>query len=134
MHGQLKHWIFGNIPNDFQFNAKFKSSDVLSYLIWTFSKSSSCLKNTFPSWCLDVINVTLPKCLTHIRLTNTWIKKTIFLKLNDDMFRCILTKSSGQRFKSIKYHIYKATKSIGKIEMTLLQDFINRNATTLLKN
>ena len=50
------------------------------------------------------------------------------------MFRCIATTSSGQRFKSIKYNIYKATKSIGKIEMTLLQDFINRNATTLLKN
>ena len=80
-----------------------------------------------------MINVTLPKCLTHIRLTNTWIKKTIFLKLNYDMFRCILTTSSGQRSKKIKYHIYKATKTIGKIEMSLLQNFINRNPTRLLK-
>ena len=50
------------------------------------------------------------------------------------MFRCKLTTSSGQRFKSIKYQIYKATKSIGKIEMSWLRDFITRNAAKLLKN
>ena len=50
------------------------------------------------------------------------------------MFRYILTTSSGHRFKSIKYHIYKATKSIGKMELSSLQDIINRNATKPLKN
>ena len=41
-------------------------------------------------------NITLPKFLTQIRLSSTWISKTTFLKLNDDMFRCIQTTSSGQ--------------------------------------
>ena len=54
--------------------------------------------------------------------------------MNDDMFRCILTTSSGLRFKQKKYHISKTTKSVGKIEMSLLQYMTDRNATTLLKN
>ena len=99
VHGKLKQWIFGTIPNDLQFNEKFKSSDAESYLIWTFSKLSSCLTNTFPSWCFDMKNMTLPKFLIYIGWSNTWIWKTSFLKLNDDMFRCIVTRSSGQRFK-----------------------------------
>ena len=33
------------------------------------------------------------------------------------MFCCILTTSSDQHIKSIKYHIYKATKSIAKIKV-----------------
>ena len=45
----------------------------------------------------------------------------------------VLTTSSGQGFKQKKYHIYKATKSIGKIEMFLLQDLVHVNATELLK-
>ena len=37
------------------------------------------------------------------------------------MFCCILTTSSGQHIKLIKYHIYKSTTSIAKIEVSLLQ-------------
>ena len=73
VHGKLKHWSFGTIPNVLQFNEKFKSSDALSYLIWTFSKLCSSLTNTSPSWCFDMKNTTLPKFLTHVRLAKTWI-------------------------------------------------------------
>ena len=48
-------------------------------------------------------------------------------------FCCILTTSSDQHIKSIKYHIYKATKSIAKIKVFLLQNFIDTNATKLVK-
>ena len=44
-------------------------------------------------------NMTLPKFLTRIRLTNDWLSKATFLKLNDDVFRCIQTTSSGQYIK-----------------------------------
>ena len=32
-------------------------------------------------------------------ISNTWILKTTFLKLNGNMFRCIQTTSSGQEVK-----------------------------------
>lgn len=49
------------------------------------------------------------------------------------MFCCILATSSGQHIKSIEYHIYKATKSIARIKAFLLQNFIDSNASKLVK-
>ena len=37
-------------------------------------------------------NITLTKFLTQIKLNNTWIQETTFLKLNDDMFRFVVYK------------------------------------------
>ena len=54
----------------------------------------------------------------YFLMSNSWIYKTTFLKLNEDMCRCIQTASSGQYVKYVtkfcQSKCYKTVKTLLK--------------------